>query len=108
MGLSQPPPDAIRLDDWFVLLDPEWEAPTPWTRPPPAKIVGGWRMDGAGEIGPFQANPGYEPSSEDTPTDPLDAVLRLIAAGENLGKHLVALFRDTVVEVGVDDSDGPM
>lgn len=99
---------ATRLDDWFVLLDPAWEPPTPSSPPPAEVIVGGWMVDDDGDPGPFQPNPSYVPASEATPTDPTDALLRRIGEGASAGSALISLVRNSVVELGCDEHDQPM
>jgi hypothetical protein len=99
---------AIRQDNWFVLLDPAWQPANPQTQAPPEAIVGGWMLDEDGKAGPFQPNPDYVPGDESTPTDPTDAVLRLIAAGQDVRDQLVPTVRDAVLEIAVDDHDQPI
>lgn len=105
---NEPMPGAVRQDNWFVLLDPDWPRPTPWSSPPPAVIVGGWMLDNKGDIGPFQPNPHFAPIGRSTPSDPTDAVLRLIAEGADAGDQLVPTLSDSVVEIGCDDHDNPL
>ncbi|MET8800069.1 type VII secretion system-associated protein [Nocardia sp. NPDC004568] len=65
-------------------------------------------MAGPPAGGPFRPNPRYRPSGPEVPTDPLDAVLRRVAAGEPLGADLIRMLRDSVVEIGCDGSGRPM
>jgi hypothetical protein len=102
------PAGAVRQDNWFVLLDPGWQPETEGQQAPPAAVVGGWMLDEAGKPGPFQPNPGYLPGDESTPTDPTDAVLRLLIAGQDVGDQVVPTVRDAVLEIAVDDQDQPM
>ncbi|MEV6432100.1 type VII secretion system-associated protein [Nocardia sp. NPDC051463] len=98
----------IRQSNWYVLADPTWDTSS-MTSPPSEMIVGGWMLNDDGSIGPFQPNPHFRPSAETVPTDPVDAILRRIAAGENqLGDELVATIRDTVVEIGCDAQGRPL
>ncbi|MBF6296023.1 type VII secretion system-associated protein [Nocardia amamiensis] len=99
---------TLRRDDWVVLLGTEWESATPRSEPPLDIIVGGWMVDEEGKAGPFQPNPSYIPADEATPTDPVDTLLRRIAAGEPVGNQLVALIRNSVVEIGCDEQDQPV
>lgn len=100
-----PQEQAVRWDNWFVLLDPAWQPASPDQQPPPEKIVGGWMLDEAGNAGPFEPNPNFVPQDESTPTDPVDALLRLVQRGEDVGDQLLATIKDAVVEIAVDDED---
>jgi hypothetical protein len=102
------PAGAVRQDNWFVLLDPGWQPGNPGQQAPPEAVVGGWMLDEDGKPGPFQPNPGYLPGDESTPTDPTDAVLRLLIAGQDVGDQLVPTVRDAVLEIAVDEKDEPM
>jgi hypothetical protein len=80
----------------------------PHPGPPPAEaIVGGWRLEEDGKLGPFQPNPGYRPHTPSTPSDPIDAVLRLIAAGEHRGDQIISTLIHTVVEIACDEQNQP-
>lgn len=106
--MSQPiPKSVIRQGDWFVLPAPSWDSDGPSATPPPEATVGGWMVEEDGTIGPFEPNPGYRPA-DDTPSDPIDAMLRLIATGEELGDELVATIRHSVVEIGCDTDNTPL
>jgi hypothetical protein len=71
-------------------------------------IVGGWMIGESGEVGPFQPNPRYLPGNDETPSDPTDALLRLIAEGEPVGDELVESIRNSVVEILCDEQDAPI
>ncbi|NUP29487.1 MAG: type VII secretion system-associated protein [Nocardia sp.] len=89
------------------MLDPAWGISQ--DPPPPEIIVGGWMAEADGSAGPFQPNPRYRPSSDEMPTDPIDAVLRRIAGGEDqLGEKLLATVRDCVVAIGCDEDGRPL
>lgn len=104
--MADPTPEMVQQDNWFVLLDPDWQPGTSTESPPADAIVGGWRMLEDDTIGPFEPNPVYTPRSESTPTDPVDALLRLIASGRlDLGDDLIARIRDSVIEIGCDAAD---
>ena len=106
MVVEEPMPGAIRQDDWFVLLDPARK--TGSSDLPPEAIVGGWMVEDDGTVGPFQPNPRYVPGDTSTPTDPIDAILRRIAGGEQLADDLVESIRNAVVEIGCDEQDRPL
>lgn len=103
--MAEPSSGVVRHGNWFVLLDPAWQASTPGSAPPADVIVGGWMLGEDNILGPFQPNPHYVPGDEATPTDPVNAILRLIVDGADLADQLVALVRDTVVEIGCDKQD---
>ncbi|MEU7768584.1 type VII secretion system-associated protein [Nocardia sp. NPDC049190] len=96
-------PGAVRRADWFVLLDPTWQSEGSPSDPPAEVIVGGWRLDKDGSLGPFQSNPRYIPANNSIPTDPIDALLRLITNGENCAEQIIQTLKDTVVQIGCDD-----
>ncbi|MFI9413973.1 type VII secretion system-associated protein [Nocardia gamkensis] len=101
------PSSAVRHGNWFVLLDPDWSG-DPTQNPPPAEVmVGGWRLEQDGTLGPFWPNPGYRPQTPDTPSDPIDALLRLITAGEDCGDQIIPTLLHTVVEIACDEDDQP-
>ncbi|GAB2713656.1 type VII secretion system-associated protein [Nocardia thraciensis] len=106
--MHEPPTGMIRLDNWMVLLDPSWVAATPRARPAPDLIVGGWLLDDSGSPGLFQPNPTYRPRAASTPTDPTDAVLRLIATGDSLAEELIACVRDSLLQIGCDSAGVPV
>lgn len=102
-------PGLIRQGDWFVLVDPAWDT-SAQSMLPSDMMVGGWLREDDGTIGPFQPNPGYRPSADTVPTDPIDAVLRRIAAGagDRLGDELTAMVHDAVVAIGCDEAGRPL
>lgn len=104
--MEEPMPGAIRQDDWFILLDPVRQTdPLPAA---PDTIVGGWMVAEDGAVGPFEPNPRYIPADDSTPTDPVDALLRRIAAGESLADDLVEWILNAIVEIGCDEQDRPL
>lgn len=106
--MVEPPAEAVRNGDWFVLIDPVWSGSDTDGSPPVEAVVGGWELGADGSAGPFRPNPRYRPSGPEVPTDPVDAVMRRVAVGERLGADLVRMLRDSVVELGCDVSDRPL
>ncbi|MEV6323871.1 type VII secretion system-associated protein [Nocardia sp. NPDC051787] len=106
--MDEPMRGAIRQNNWFVILDPSWTSVTPWSEPPAEVIVGGWMVDEDGGVGPFQPNPYYIPKDPDAPTDPTDAVLHLIAEGQQLADDLIGRIRDSMLHIACDDKDRPV
>ncbi|MFE7802585.1 type VII secretion system-associated protein [Nocardia sp. NPDC057440] len=97
---------VIRHGESLVLTAPGWEASK---QPPPEAIVGRWIVDQNGNVGPFQPNPDYLPTDDATPTDPLDAILRLIAEGDQqLIDEFVSTLCHSIVEVGCDKHNRPV
>ncbi|MEV7043870.1 type VII secretion system-associated protein [Amycolatopsis sp. NPDC051061] len=62
-------------------------------------VLGAWFVDEAGTPSRFHPNPHYRPSSPDSPLDPVDAVLRALAAGEDVADRLPVVLRDTVLGI---------
>ncbi|WP_159851083.1 type VII secretion system-associated protein [Nocardia sp. CY41] len=101
------PSSAVRHGDWFVLFDPNWSGDPTRDTPPVEVMVGGWRLEENGTLGPFRPNPGYRPQTPDTSSDPIDALLRLIAAGQDCGDQIVPTLLHTVVEIACDEDNRP-
>jgi hypothetical protein len=94
---------------WVFLIDPEWRpASGPAETPPAAAVVGGWLVAEDGDVGAFNANPDYEPATANSPTDPLDAALRMSADGQVDTDALFAVLRASVVGVALDDDEQPI
>jgi hypothetical protein len=88
----------------MVLLDPAFEAADEGEQDAPADaVLGGWRVDEDGNRGRFQPNPGYRPRSPDSPLDPVDALLRAISDGHDVGASFSATLRDAALGVAVDE-----
>lgn len=99
--------EAGQRDDWMVLVDPHWQSAGCPQAPPPEAIIGGWLLDKEGNPGLFQPNPQYVPA-DDKPSDPVDAVMRLVARGADIGSEIIFAVRDGVVEIGCDADDQPL
>ena len=80
-------------ENWLVLLEPSG----------PETMIGGWPLAADNTAGPFHPNPDYRPPHAGAPTDPVDAVLRLVAAGKADADALIATLRAAVLEVAFDD-----
>ncbi|MGI5221500.1 type VII secretion system-associated protein [Nocardia sp. CA-290969] len=106
--MAEPPPEAIRQGDWFLLLDPAYRPEPADSALPVAGIVGGWMVTAEGVVGPFEPNPEYIPADESSPTDPVDSILRRIASGEQLAEDLIESLRNAVVEIGCDEEGRPL
>lgn len=102
---AQPEQPADR-DEWIFMIDPAWQ-PTEDDREPPVEaVVGGWFVDEDGVTGMFRPNPAYEPSLPDLPTDPVDAMLQLVARGEAEGDEVLSVLGDVIYGVALDERGG--
>lgn len=94
---------------WVFLVDPEWRpASESAETPPAAAVVGGWLVSADGDVGTFNANPDYEPATPNSPTDPLDAALRMSTEGQVDTDALFAVLRASVVGIALDDDEQPI
>lgn len=91
--------------DWLLLTDTEWNAQSADDEPPAERVLGGWATWADGSWGRFRANPAYEPATPDSPTDPVDAVLRLLTQDGHGADELLSVLEDTALEIALD-ADG--
>ncbi|MGI5499186.1 type VII secretion system-associated protein [Lentzea sp. CA-135723] len=91
----------------FLLLDPAWRPPDPHAVPPVEAVVGTWPAEDDGGLGRFRANPRYRPSSVDSPSDPLDAVLRLALRGLAEAGLVQLVVRNSTFDLAVNDDGRP-
>jgi hypothetical protein len=105
--MPPPRPEAGR-EDWAMLVDPRWTPSFEDESPPAEMMVGGWLLDEEGNPGRFQPNPTYVPAGEDSPTDPADAVMRLILTGEATIDDLVPAIQDAIMELAVTEDGQPL
>ncbi|NMO56928.1 type VII secretion system-associated protein [Actinoplanes sp. TBRC 11911] len=75
--------------DGILLTDPEWDEPDE------RAVIGIWPLREDGTTGPFRPNPGYVPRFENSPTDPIDAAVRLAMHGEVEIEQLRELLADS-------------
>lgn len=108
-------------DQWVFLIDPAWQAEqvakaeeagsdgaeTP-ERPPLEAVVGGWFVEQDGATSRFHANPSYEPSKPDSPTDPVDATLQLVVRGEAEPDQLLSTMVEGTFGVAVNEENTPV
>lgn len=96
------------LENWFLLMDPAW-SPASENEPPPIEaVVGLWPVEDEGKIGKFRANPEYTPTDENSPSDPLDAVLRLVLQGRAEAAHIQLMLRDTLFDIAMNGDGNPL
>ena len=108
MDDTVPPGPGSDRDDWAVLLDPAWQPRSDGEQPPPHAIAGGWPLAPDGSRGRFEPNPDFVPAARTTPTDPVDAVLRLIAEGRTQVDELIPTVRDAVLEIALSEDGFPL
>lgn len=99
---------AEPVQEWFVLVDPTWTSTDHEEAPPRTAMVGGWPLDEDGNPGPFLPSPEFVPSGPEVPTDPTDAVLRLLTSGEDVADQIVPTLLDAIVEIAVDEDGRPL
>jgi hypothetical protein len=99
---------ATMTENWFLLMDPAWRAGNENEAPPVDAVVGLWPVEESGELGKFRSNPGYRPADASSPTDPLDAVLRLAMLGRAEPAHIQLMLRDTLFDLAVGIDGRPL
>lgn len=108
-GVQQETADGeVEQENWFLLMDPEWEPGEDDDVPPLESVLGAWPLGGDGTLGRFRGNPDYRPLNPDSPTDPLDAVLRRIVAGMAEPEELQPLLRDLEFELAMNGDGRPL
>jgi hypothetical protein len=95
-------------ENWFLLMDPAWRPRSEDETPPVDAVVGLWPVVGDGVLGKFRANPEYRPANENSPTDPLDAVLRLAMLRRAESTHIQLMLRDTLFDVATGGEGRPL
>ncbi|MFC3456500.1 type VII secretion system-associated protein [Amycolatopsis speibonae] len=96
------------LENWFLLMDPAWRPASVNDSPPIESVVGLWPLEEEGKLGKFRANPDYVPTDENSPSDPLDAVLRLVMQGGAEAEHIQLLLRDTLFDIAMNGDGNPL
>ncbi|MFI5735653.1 type VII secretion system-associated protein [Kribbella sp. NPDC051587] len=99
---------ATPIEDWFLLVDPSWTPATADAVPPVEVVVGLWPLEEEGRLGQFRTNPDYLPLGPDSPSDPLDAVLRLVLAERVGAEHIQLMLRDTFFDIATYDDARPL
>ncbi|WP_370942207.1 type VII secretion system-associated protein [Amycolatopsis sp. cg5] len=96
------------MENWFLLMDPAWSPATENDPPPIEAVVGLWPVEEEGKIGKFRPNPEYEPADENSPSDPLDAVLRLVLQGRAEAQHIQLMVRDSLFDIAMNGDGRPL
>lgn len=97
-----------QLENWFLLMDPSWRPESENETPPIEAVVGLWPVEDEGKLGKFRANPQYRPMDENSPSDPLDAVLTLVMRGEAQAEHIQLVIRETLFDVALAEDGRPL
>lgn len=88
----------------LLLIDREWKPDDEENPNPPLEVVlGGWEIRKDGSPGLFRANPAYRPTSEWSPYDPVDAVLRTIAGAGTGERALGSVLRGALLTIATDE-----
>ena len=91
-------------ENWFLLVDPAWSGDG---EPPLSAVVGLWPVED-GAVGRFRANPDYAPSDPASPTDPVDALLRLALRGAADAEQIQLVLRDALFDVAMNGDGRPL
>jgi hypothetical protein len=129
---TEEPEVRFEGDQWVFLIDPAWQAEQTEKaeqadqadqaeqagaddatdgepeRPPLEAVVGGWFVEQDGTTSRFHANPAYEPSKADSPTDPVDATLQLVVRGEGDADQLLSTMVEGTFGVAVNEENTPV
>ncbi|WP_112266604.1 type VII secretion system-associated protein [Lentzea terrae] len=101
-------PVRLEGDQWVFLIDPSWQAENGEAKPPLEAVLGGWFVAEDGATSRFHANPDYEARTPDSPTDPVDAVLRLVIRGESEPDQLLDVMAESVFGLAVNAENTPV
>lgn len=107
-------PVRLEGDQWVFLIDPSWQAAAAEKgeggaeKPPLEAVLGGWFVSEDGATSRFHANPDYEARTPDSPTDPVDAVLRLVVRGESEPDQLLDVMAESVFGLAVNAENTPV
>ena len=92
----------------LLLFDSAWQPTEQEPAPPVTAAIGAWHVLPDGTRGPFQPNPVYRPSTPDSPLDPVDAALGMLARGEFDPDELPAVLSDVRYGVALDEQGAPI
>ncbi|MDT5032344.1 MAG: hypothetical protein QOC94_2515 [Actinoplanes sp.] len=96
------------MDNYFLLMDPAWKPTTDADVPPMSAIIGLWPLEDDGKVGQFRTNPEYEPQDEKSPSDPIDAVLRLLVAGAAEMEQVQLMLRNSLFDLAMNGDGRPL
>lgn len=95
-------------ENWFLLMDPSWAPEEEEDVPPPESVVGVWPVADDGRLGRFRSNPGYVPADVLSPSDPVDAGLRLMLRNDGDPEQLQLLIRDSTFDIAMNGDGRPL
>jgi hypothetical protein len=95
-------PDGSR-GGLLLLIDSAWAPTEDVPEPPLTAVIGTWPLTPDGARGRFQPNPVHRPSTTDSPLDPVDAALGLLARNEFDADQLPAVLSDVMLGIAVDE-----
>ncbi len=101
-------PSAAPDDSFFLLMDPHWQPKNDDDVPPFEAIVGLWPLTDDGSVGQFRSNPEYRPVHENSPSDPIDALLRLASLGDAELEQVQLILRDSLVDQAMNGDGRPL
>jgi hypothetical protein len=87
----------------LLLLDPEFEMTEEQQGLPPHVVLGAWVVNEEGDPSRFHPNPDYRPSTPGSPLDPVDAVLRALADGQDVADQFSVVLHDAVLGIATDE-----
>jgi hypothetical protein len=96
------------MENYFLLMDPEWEPEGDEEVPPIEAVIGLWPLDAQGSVGRFRSNPEYRPRYENSPADPTDALLRLAMRGDATMEQLQLILRDSLYDLALNGDGRPL
>ncbi|ALG10352.1 type VII secretion system-associated protein [Kibdelosporangium phytohabitans] len=92
------------LGNLLLLIDPAWAPDEGSDETPVESMIGAWLVNPDGTCGWFQPNPVYRPANPNSPLDPVDAVLGMIAREETGAAGLLpAVLADMTFGVALDE-----
>ena len=95
-------------ENYFLLMDPEWQRLEDEQEPPLEAVVGLWPVHPDGSMGRFRSNPEYVPRHPGSPSDPIDALLRLAMRGDAQMEQLQLVLRDSLVDLAMNGDGRPL
>ncbi|WP_244876724.1 type VII secretion system-associated protein [Winogradskya consettensis] len=95
------------VDEHLLLIDPGW-LPDSDDDPPVDAVIGLWPRRDDGTLGPFRSNPDYRPVDDNSPTDPIEALIRVALAGDAEIDDLLTVLRDSTMEIALNGDGRPL
>lgn len=96
----------MTAEAFYLLLDRGPESAD--AQPSPDAVMGLWPVHSDGTVGRFRGNPEYRPRDESAPSDPIDALLRLVVGDRTQVPRLRLVLRDSMFEVAMNGDGRPL